>query len=102
MDLTTKASEFPLSTNDDLFAGGGQMGEMIRRYDWDSHPLGNPRHWPLSLKTGIRIMLHSRHPIFIWWTREMYMFHNDAYVPLMGKKHPEGLCAKGYEVWAET
>ncbi len=102
MDLTTKASEFPLSSNDTLFAGGGQMGEMIRRYDWDSHPLGNPRGWPLSLKTGIRIMLHSRHPIFIWWTREMYMFHNDAYVPLMGKKHPEGLGAKGYEVWAET
>ncbi len=78
------------------------MGELIRRYDWDNHPLGNPRQWPLSLKTGIRIMLHSRHPSFIWWTREMYMFHNDAYVPLMGNKHPEGLGAKGYEVWAET
>ncbi len=78
------------------------MGERIRLYEWDKHPLGNPIHWPLSLKTGIRIMLHSKHPIFIWWTQQMYMFHNDAYVPLMGKKHPEGLGAKGYQVWAET
>jgi signal transduction histidine kinase len=84
------------------FEDGGQMGQMIRNYPWDAHPLGNPVHWPLSLKTGIRIMLHSKHPIFIWWTKEMYMFHNDAYVPLMGQKHPEGLGAKGYEVWAET
>lgn len=31
-----------------LFRGGGQMGSLMRAYDWDSHPLGNPAHWPDS------------------------------------------------------
>ena len=77
------------------------MASLMRNYNWESHPLGNPDKWPVSLKTGIRILLHSAHPMFIWWSEEMYNFYNDGYMPLIGKKHPDALGAKGYEVWAE-
>lgn len=85
----------------ELFIGDSQMAALMRNYDWDSHPLGAPDKWGLSLQTGIRILLHSAHPMFIWWSEEMYIFYNDDYMPLIGNKHPGTLGAKGYEVWAE-
>ena len=87
--------------NKNLFIGDSQMATLMRNYNWESHPLGDPDSWPVSLKTGIRILLHSAHPMFIWWSEEMYNFYNDGYTPLIGKKHPDALGAKGYEVWAE-
>ncbi|MCX2740777.1 sensor histidine kinase [Pontibacter anaerobius] len=84
-----------------VFRGGGEMGAMMRAYDWESHPLGNPQHWPESLKTNIRLMLNSRFPMFIWWTKDLYMFHNDAYLPALGKKHPKALGASAREMWVE-
>ena len=32
------------STKFDFLAGGGEMGDRIRDYDWSEHPLGNLRH----------------------------------------------------------
>ncbi|OKL38596.1 PAS domain-containing sensor histidine kinase [Pontibacter flavimaris] len=77
------------------------MGALMRAYDWESHPLGAAEHWPQSLKANIRLMLNSRFPMFIWWTKGLYMFHNDAYLPALGKKHPQALGASAREMWAE-
>ena len=77
------------------------MGALIRSYDWDSHPLGPPEKWPESLKTNIRLILNSDFPMFIWWSKDLYMFHNDAYLPALGKKHPEALGASARAMWAE-
>ncbi len=70
-------------------------------YDWDAHPLGNPVYWPENLKANIRLMLNSGFPMFIWWTKELYMFNNDAYIPALGKKHPQALGSVAPEMWAE-
>ncbi|WPP53529.1 ATP-binding protein [Catalinimonas niigatensis] len=85
----------------DLFKGGGEMGALIRAYSWYDHPMGDPEGWPQSLKIGIRMILDSGYPMFIWWSDELYMFHNDAYLPALGKKHPEALGAKAPEMWSE-
>lgn len=77
------------------------MPSLMRAYDWDNHPMGNPVHWPDSLKTSIRLMLHSDFPMFIWWSPDLYMFHNDAYLPALGKKHPQALGASARDMWAE-
>lgn len=73
----------------------------MRAYDWESHPLGDPLHWPESLKNNIRLILNSSFPMFIWWSKDLYMFHNDAYLPALGKKHPKALGAKAREMWSE-
>lgn len=76
------------------------MGALIRAYDWAKNPLGVPSKWPQSLKTSVSIMLRSGYPIFVWWGQEMIMFNNDAYLPVLGKKHPASLGSKARETWA--
>lgn len=51
--------------DDGFLAGGGEMGALIRAYDWDKSPLGPPAYWPQALKVVIRLMLTSGHPMFI-------------------------------------
>lgn len=84
-----------------FLSGGGEMGELIRAYDWTTTPLGSPENWPLSLKTSVAIMLRSGYTIFVWWGQEMIMFYNDAYRPVLGKKHPYALGKPAKEIWAE-
>ncbi|MDP3175103.1 MAG: PAS domain-containing protein [Phenylobacterium sp.] len=86
-----------------LFLGdGGEMGERIRAYDWAHSPIGSPDQWPQSLKTAVRLVLTSRHPMFIWWGQELIQFYNDAYAETMGpERHPSALGDRGRDCWAE-
>ncbi len=78
------------------------MGARMRAYDWDSHPLGNPADWPQSLQMNIRLLLNSGFPMFIWWSDGLYSFHNDAYIPALGNKHPWALGERASVIWAEV
>src|SRR5688572_10523474 len=89
------------ATELDFLKGGGEMGALIRAYDWSTTSLGPPIAWPQSLKTSIAIMLRSGYPIFVWWGPEMIMFHNDAYLPVLGKKHPYALGKSATLIWSE-
>jgi PAS domain S-box-containing protein len=84
-----------------LFQGGGEMGALMRNFDWEAHPLGNPEQWPESLKMNIRLLLNSAFPMFIWWSKGLYAFHNDAYLPALGDKHPQALGERAKDVWSE-
>ncbi|MBB6611679.1 PAS domain-containing protein [Pontibacter sp. Tf4] len=77
------------------------MGALMRAYDWHNHPLGDMEAWPLSLKTTLRTILNSSFPMFLWWSESFYMFHNDAYLPALGKKHPDALGASARDMWSE-
>jgi PAS domain S-box-containing protein len=86
----------------DFLDGGGEMGARIRAYDWASTPLGAPETWPQSLRVTIRLILNTRHPMFIWWGPDLIQFYNDAYRATMGpERHPGALGARGRECWAE-
>ena len=85
-----------------FIAGGGEMGALIRAYDWASHPLGSPDGWPQSLRSAISICLGSRFPIVLWWGPELFMLYNDAYRPMLGtSKHPGALGQAGRACWPE-
>jgi len=87
---------------EDFLRGGGEMGELIRAYDWASTSLGPPAAWPQTLKTSVRLMLSTRHPVFIWWGDDLIQFYNDAYRQTMGPElHPCALGQGGRECWAE-
>jgi hypothetical protein len=86
----------------DFLAGGGEMASLTRAYDWMSTPLGRPELWPQSLRTAVRILLNTNHPMFIWWGPELVQFYNDAYRQTMGpERHPGALGQPGRECWAE-
>jgi PAS domain S-box-containing protein len=89
------------SENVSFIAGGGDMGERIRRFDWAVNPLGPPAKWPQSLKTAVRIMLTSRQPIWIGWGQELLYLYNDPYKSIIGGKHPWALGRPTKEVWRE-
>src|SRR6266851_3318401 len=89
-------------TTADFLAGGGEMGALTRAYDWSVSPLGAPETWPQSLRTAMRILLNTNHPMFIWWGPELIQFYNDAYRQTMGpERHPNALGQGGRECWAE-
>src|ERR1700760_3587084 len=83
--------------------GGGEMGKLTREYDWSLSGLGGPDTWPLSLKTTISIILHTKFPMFLWWGPEMICFYNDAYRPSLGNtgKHPSILVMPAKQAWPE-
>ena len=44
----------PIQLN--FLAGGGEMGERTRAFDWSGTPLGPIDRWPQSLRTALSIM----------------------------------------------
>jgi len=86
----------------EFLAGGGAMGERIRAYPWGQTPLGEPEFWPRGLRTAVRVLLTTQHPIFIFWGHEHTCLYNDAYSRSLGpEKHPSILGAPGRESWEE-
>ncbi|WP_157758925.1 ATP-binding protein [Cystobacter fuscus] len=75
--------------------GGGEMRARIRAFDWTRTPLGPPEHWPQSLKTAVSICLDSRFPMIVRWGEELIALYNDAYIPILGRKHPGALGSPG-------
>src|SRR6201989_1547031 len=87
----------------ELLSGGGEMGELIRSYDWASSPMGTIESWPQSLFTTLSIILQSQFPMFLWWGPDLIQFYNDAYRPSLGNsgKHPSALGSTGVSTWPE-
>jgi signal transduction histidine kinase len=84
----------------EAFPGDSVMAASMRAYDWSASPLGAPHTWALGLRSAVEICLTSRFPMTVWWGPDLRYFYNDAYLPLLGDKHP-ALGRPGHEVWGE-
>ena len=61
----------------------------MRAHDWSQSALGLPQDWPPSLRTVVRIMLNTGHPMYIFWGAEGSCLYNDAYRESIGsERHP--------------
>lgn len=86
----------------DFLSGGGEMGAQMRARDWGATRLGPTEDWPPLLKSVIRLMLSSSHPMFLWWGPELVQFYNDPYARIIGpERHPGALGQHGHECWEE-
>ncbi|MGI8450892.1 MAG: SpoIIE family protein phosphatase [Streptosporangiaceae bacterium] len=85
---------------DVTFPGDGEMARRARAYPWADSPLGDPGGWSASLRTACRICLTSRFPMIVWWGKDRGFLYNDAFLPLLGTKHP-ALGKPGEAVWLE-
>lgn len=82
--------------------GGGDMGTLMRAFDWTRTGLGPVSGWPQSLRTVVSICLNSRFPIVVWWGPDLIMLYNDAYSPVLGRtKHPGSLGRPARHAWSE-
>jgi PAS domain S-box-containing protein len=84
--------------------GGGEMGELIRGFDWSKTAIGALEKWPQPLLTTVNIILNAQFPMFLWWGPDLIQIYNDAYRPSLGQsgKHPAALGQRGEECWKET
>ncbi len=82
---------------------GGELGELIRKFDWSATSVGPIENWPQSLRTMVAAVIHSGFPMFLWWGDDMVQFYNDAYRPSLGSsgKHPNALGQTARECWPE-
>lgn len=68
--MTCVSRAVPAATHR-LFDHGGEVGDLMERFDWSRTSIGTPDTWPLSLRTALRIVLTSRYAMFLWWGREL-------------------------------
>jgi len=82
--------------------GVGEMADLTRAFDWTLTPLGPVDQWPEILLNHVNTLLNSRHPMFLWWGKDLVQFYNDAYRPSLGDgKHPKALGQRGEDCWPE-
>jgi len=82
--------------------GGGELGALIRAYDWSATSLGPIDTWPQSLKTTTSLLLLSPVPIVLLWGEDGIMIYNDSYSVFAGGRHPGLLGTKVREGWPEV
>jgi PAS domain S-box-containing protein len=78
------------------------MAGRIRSLDWGSTPLRDPADWDVPLKTLVGLMLSATQPMFMFWGPEKTWLYNDAFIPILGTKHPAALGKPTLEVWSEA
>ena len=83
-------------------AGGGEMGALIRAFDWARTPLGPIESWPQSLRTAVDVVLRSPVSLVMLWGGDGIMIYNDAYSVFAGGRHPQLLGSKVLEGWPEV
>ncbi|MFC5068502.1 ATP-binding protein [Flaviflagellibacter deserti] len=94
LNAATRSSPFP--------AGGGELGALIRAFDWSQTSIGPIEHWPQSLKTVTGMLLLSPVPIVLLWGEEGIMIYNDAYSVFAGQRHPQLLGSEVRRGWPEV
>ncbi|MBD2091295.1 response regulator [Microcoleus sp. FACHB-1515] len=97
----TIASESPNPLSETVFAGGGEMGALMRSHDWSQTPLGAIESWSPSLRTAVSLCLSSTFPISLLWGQELIQLYNDGYRPFCGAKHPQTLGRPVQQNWSE-
>jgi signal transduction histidine kinase len=84
-----------------FLTGAGEVSALLRGHDWSTSPLGDPDGWPTSLRTVVSLLLHSKFPMFVAWGADLGFLYNDAYIEVLGDKHPSALGRPFQEIWAE-
>lgn len=84
-------------------ADGGESvaGRLLLSTDWAATPLGPMEQWPQALRIAVSICLNSRFPMFVWWGEQAINIYNDAYIPVLGQRHPAAFGAPAQRTWAD-
>jgi PAS domain S-box-containing protein len=85
----------------DCLAGGGQAGQVMRSIDWSKTSIGAVEYWSPSLRMIVSFLLVNRFPLILRWGPNFCQLYNDAFLPMLGKKHPRSMGQPGSECWPE-
>lgn len=87
---------------DALFDAAGTLRPAYDRVDWAHTPLGPPATWSPTLRGAVDLALNTRFPVTLLWGPEFVLVYNEAYVPVLGDKHPGALGRPAPEVFPEA
>jgi PAS domain S-box-containing protein len=82
--------------------GDSETRRLLGAHDWQSSPLGPPESWPPELATAVSMALSSTFPMFVVWGPQRVFLYNDAYIPVLGDKHPAAFGELFHRVWWEV
>ncbi|NAS23551.1 SpoIIE family protein phosphatase [Herbidospora sp. NEAU-GS84] len=85
-----------------VLMSGGVTGAMIAAQDWSGTALGPVDTWPAGLRGVLEVSLGSEIPVFVFWGPDLTHLYNDAFIPILGEKHPSALGAPAEETWREV
>lgn len=77
------------------------MRSRVQAFDWSRTPLGPRTQWSAALRVAVDVCLCSRFPMFVWWGDQLINIYNDAYIPILGMRHPAALGRPAQETWAD-
>jgi hypothetical protein len=101
--MTKNSRENGGCASQDVFAGGGEMGALMRGFDWSRNPLGPVERWSPTLRVMVKLLLANRFPMLLWWGPDFIQLYNDPYRPVLGDKHWQAALGKPFrECWSEV
>jgi PAS domain S-box-containing protein len=74
---------------------------LVAETDWSSVAIGPPESWPLRLQVAFNILRSSRFPMILFWGRDLIQLYNDAYVPILGPRHPSAFGQRACDCWPD-
>ena len=72
---------------------------LIRHVDWANTGFGPMATWPTELRTTVRLMMVDTSPVVIYWGKGNSIIYNEAYMPLVGERHPHILGMSASDVF---
>ena len=75
---------------------------MSRTIEWAAPPLAAESEWPRSLRAAVKTALALDYPIIVFWGPKLLQYYNDAYRPILGRKHPKAFGQPARECWPEA
>ncbi|QMU77222.1 SpoIIE family protein phosphatase [Streptacidiphilus sp. PB12-B1b] len=80
---------------------GSELNALMERTPWSQTVLGPVQDWSAELRTAVGVCLNSPFPMLVMWGPELAMVYNDAFVPILGAKHP-ALGQPCAQVWSDA
>ncbi|KXJ90744.1 hypothetical protein Micbo1qcDRAFT_234633 [Microdochium bolleyi] len=75
--------------------------KFLRSIDWAATDFGPMSQWPRELRQMVRFMTAEATPVILYWGQRNAIMYNEAYVPLVGDKHPQILGSPAPEAFPE-
>ena len=95
--VATEMKEAPTTTH---IPPGGEIGALIRSFDWSKTALGPINSWSSGLQTTVSLCLGSNFPINIIWGPEHLQIYNVGYRDICGAYHPKAIGEPFEVTWA--
>ncbi|KAI1643692.1 uncharacterized protein F4817DRAFT_349054 [Daldinia loculata] len=74
--------------------------KLIFNIDWSKSALGPRDQWSSELRHMSRFLLADTSPAILFWGEPSCIIYNDAYLPILGNKHPESMGMDASQVFS--